>query len=73
MVRGVSMASMRDMCVYSHHLLATNTGRKACRHTLSLAMCPILAHCSDTIKLLIELFLNSYKHYFNFPVTGNEL
>lgn len=55
MVRGVSVASMRGMCVHSHHLLATNTETEACRHTLSLAMCPILAHCSDTIKLLIEL------------------
>lgn len=36
----------QGMCVHSHHLLATNTETKACRHTLAMspAMCPILAH-----------------------------
>lgn len=52
----------QGMCVHSHHLLATNTETKACRHTLSLAMCPILAHhkwhhkALDCIVLSFPLF-----------------
>ena len=82
---GVSMASLsKHVCVHSHHLLATNTGTKACRCTAaaSSAMCPVLAHHKlDHKASLIELcrvyFLSRHRHvpgyaYFNPRVTGNE-